>query len=268
MYGIHVRKNDTTLAEQIVIERQYCTAMQIYTHGPKSYNRNKIDGVQEAAKDITLFVHSTYFSLPWKGKTSAINHIIDQLNTVAEIDVNGNTRGLVVHLPKDKPEVIVDAMKKFKHTVPIILEMTSVKSDPERTYETPEKLNKLCSLLGDINYGICIDTSHIWAAGEDVRTKAYLDNWFSRLKYPNKIHLIHLNGSSNDMGSGKDTHIVPFTETDKIWHGIEYNNSGVKSVIEFCKKYKVPVIMEINRGDKNEILKMKKLLQKKFKNIK
>lgn len=264
MYGIHIHKESSpSLHIRIEEESDRWTAAQIYTHGPRSYNKNNISerDIARVSRNLQLYVHSTHFSKPWKGKENAIGHIKDQMNVAKAI----GAKGLVVHLPKDEPQVIEEHLPKILGEIPIILEMTSAKSDPEKTYETPEKLNRLTQRLSKYEgWSYCIDTSHIWAAGQNVKTKEFMDDWFSRISEPHRIQLIHLNGSSVPFNCGKDTHIIPFTSEDKIWHGIPYNRSGVKSVVEFAKKMNIPVIMEINRGDVKDIDMMQVLLKREM----
>ncbi len=57
--------------------------------------------------------------------------------------------------------------------------------------------------------GICMDTSHIFAAGYDIRTdqsyKQTMDAFESAIGFQH-LHLFHLNDSKRDMGSGIDRH--------------------------------------------------------------
>ena len=90
--------------------------------------------------------------------------------------------------------------------------------------------------------------------------------WFSAIEVPTIIKLIHLNGSSSKLSSYKDVHEIPFSPDDCIWgaaseHGkCDYDNSGVRAVIEFCKQYDTGLIMEINRGDERHTSAMQRIL--------
>lgn len=265
-YGIHVHKDTApSLGDQVAKVAKLWTTMQLYTHGPRSYNKNPIcdEKIINATKDMSIYVHSTHFSKPWKGNVRGIIHIQDQLKTAYSL----GAQGLVVHLPKDLPSVVVEYMPQLYHPhVMTILEMTSVKPDDHKTYETPAKINRLIDALeaaSITNYGLCIDTSHIWAAGQNVSTKSFMDEWFDQIEDKSKIVMIHLNGSSIDLGGGKDTHIIPFTKEDKIWGGDKptmYRLSGVKSCVEFSKTHNIPLILEINRGEEKDIEHMRQRL--------
>ena len=252
MLGRHVKKGDFDHLDEALDAASKYTAFQIYTHGPHNRKKNNINEVEivRATRGKPLFVHSTYLSSPWKGNAAAIAHIRDQVATCAAIDA----AGLVLHLPKDHHSVVVQQMivldripQVASGKVKLILEMTSVKASPN-TYETPEKLNALITALntaGVRNYGICVDTSHIWAAGVNVSKYEPTKRWFAAV-LPH-IALIHLNGTEIDLGGGKDTHIIPFTAKDKIWHNISYAQIGLRSCIENAKVKYIHVIMEINR---------------------
>ncbi len=57
--------------------------------------------------------------------------------------------------------------------------------------------------------GICFDTCHAFAAGYDLRTPESIREVFSQLDEVvglSRVHLIHLNDSKGDLGSGLDRH--------------------------------------------------------------
>jgi deoxyribonuclease IV len=57
--------------------------------------------------------------------------------------------------------------------------------------------------------GICMDTSHIFAAGYDIRTDESYDNTMKAFNSTigfQHLHLFHLNDSKKDLGSGIDRH--------------------------------------------------------------
>jgi len=265
MIGIHINKgNYKTLHESLEHESKRWKVAQIITHGPQSMKINKIDSkqIKQIVKEcnIQLWVHSSYLSVPWKGKISAINHIHEQAKVAHECGATG----LVVHLPREPFECVMEWMPSINNNnIPIILEMPSAK--PEKSYyESPEKINKLIECLKQIkpklNFGICIDTSHIWAANTSTRTYQEASNFLKKLKHIQYISLIHLNGSNIPLGGGRDVHIIPGANDDVIWGNIAYEDSGLRAFVEFSKYYNIPMVMEINRGTAEEIDTIHKLL--------
>lgn len=257
--------------------------VQIFVAGPAS-TRMAIMNYKSIRKyckenNINLYVHSSYltvgiWSLTQQNKNtpksiSAIKHLENQLNACDLL----KSGGFVVHLPKKKPEFIINALEviipildKFKTT--FMLEMPASKSD-DKTYETPEKIDALNYMIMQSypkfnNWSWVIDTAHLWSCGVEVNDVKKMLKWFNELKYPNKIGLFHLNGSSNDQfNTGKDNHKVVFGIDDDIWNkesnindGVDIkkiNKSTINTIAKFTKNRNIDLICEINRGEYNEI---------------
>jgi endonuclease IV len=283
MLGVHVSKvskvlddKKSVLLEDAIIrdvEALGLNSAQIFTHGPQQPVRNLLDyaAIINATSDINLSVHSTYMTIGmWKITESSMGgrlakHVIDQIKTCSLI----GAWGLVLHVGNTVNSTVAKVMMLFKkyaikYNVKLILEMTAVKSSAD-TYDTPEKINALTTLLTlEDWWGWCIDTAHLWGAGNSVQTYEEMHSWLSKIKHPEKVVMFHLNGSFSTCGSGKDKHAAAFTKDDLIWGKIEPDKSGVKAVADFAKKHNVVVICEINIGNpkdiKNSIRTVKKLL--------
>lgn len=262
MYGVHIHKYNSkkenkekiingNLEKSLLHATKKWTCAQIFTHGPRTMNINEFDEkmIKHVATMIPIYSHASYLTHPWKSDKSH-KHLKDQLNLCKKMGL----KGLVVHLPKDKPDVVVQAMKIINDKdIPLILEMTSV-SPNANTYETPEKLNYLINELdriGNINYGICIDTSHVWAAGQDMKYYNDVKKWLNKIT-SNRITLFHLNGTTIPLGGHKDVHSVPFSSDDLIWGDVKYNDSGFKAIQEFAYIHNIPIIMEV-KGNTDKV---------------
>lgn len=241
---------------------------QIFTHGPLNRKANDIEGVVKSSAKI--IIHSSYPTVSiWDVNSSnsntpksikSIMHIVDQLNTGDKI----KALGLVVHLPRKNISTIIEALKVLYPYVktfktPIWLEMISSKAHPELTYETPEKINALVDAVHSHyagKWGLCIDTAHVYGSGCDISSKELQKQWFKQLSPDalQQIKLFHLNGTESNLGSGSDKHSILFISTDKLYGDFSKNrnNSGVYSIVKFCKKNKVPIILEINRGSESD----------------
>jgi len=247
-------------------------SIQVFTHNPRSGAETKInyENVKAVTEKRLVFVHSSYNSVSvWKVKNSnkdseeskkILNSFEEQLKSTVKI----RGKCLVLHISKRRPEEVAETMAilkpiAIKHQATIGIEMVASHGD-DKTYETPQKINYLLSLLGDPVhsknnsgerswyswYGLVVDTAHIWAAGVDIREKKSMDKWLSEIK-PEYVSLFHLNGSYNNLSSGKDKHAVPFAKEDKIWGNIKPENSGLTSIIQYCCRYKIPAIMETKK---------------------
>lgn len=279
MLGVHVHKN-TNIHDDIIdaVKSLKINTVQIFTHGPRSSTTNNID-IDKLAKleDILIYVHSTYISSPWNGTPYSSKHISDQLKTCSLI----RAEGFVIHLRKDTISNITNKLKGIiSHGQKIILEAPAMKAGP-LTFESASRLNELCHEIRKFatpsQVGICIDTSHQTAGGIDLSSYTSAETFLKELQYPEYIALIHLNGTSYPLGSGRDMHEVAFSKSDIIWKryntskiSSKYNiyNSGVAAIVKFCKQYSVPIILEVNReaspGDtKHAIKRLKTLYNKK-----
>lgn len=279
--GIHGKKVSDVLDNkkaaptmEAAIERDISyhglNAVQIFTHGPRIYTRNKYDAdkIRSTCSDLSLSVHSTYPSVGvWSltkdnithGKTKSIYaHIEDQYKACQEI----GAFGLVIHISKKPPEIIASVTKDIlkplskKYQVKTLLEMVANKAAPD-TYETPIKINRLTRLIGvgepNSYWGWVVDTAHLWGAGVDITTSKQVTDWLKNIKYPNKIYMFHLNGSSAECGSGKDKHEIVFGPDDLIWGSVPPARSGVPPIIHFAVKHSITIICEINRGDQSDV---------------
>jgi deoxyribonuclease-4 len=288
MLGIHVAKvskvlnspNKTrkTMEKSIYTDTEVLglNSAQIFVCGPRGYKNNIVGEeakIKKLSKSIHLFVHSSYPSVGiWNVNESnkadgkpkqVLSHITHQLKTCKMIGADG----LVVHLSRRPVEDFARTMTAIqtdiaKTKVPVYLEMIASKGHEILTYETPEKLNKLCKALKNVNkktWGLCVDTAHLFGAGEDIGSKEQMDAWFDGLSTAavKKIKLFHLNGSSCVRGSGKDKHSIPFSDEDNVYSEFSDNpeESGVASIIKFCHTNKVPIILEINRGSEEDTIK-------------
>lgn len=232
--------------------------VQVFVWGPRIAKRNNIDyeEVKEATKDINVIVHSAYTTTGiWSGLTAyKTNTFKNQITDAKAIGASI----FVLHINKILPENAVHILKQLKKIVKaskvkLGIEMVASKADPEKTYETPEKIDNLVKLLKNESwFGIVVDTAHLWAAGVDIRSYESMKDWLDRLTYKKSICLFHLNGSFSEKGSGRDKHAICFSSDDKIWRGINPHNSGVRAVVEFAKQHHVPIICEINYGNQKE----------------
>jgi len=278
--GVHVTLSSKVLDDKTTasnmedainrdIDALSLNAAQIFTYGPQNMSRNKMnyENVFETCADLDLTVHSAYQTVSvWKITKSNLKSSRSQRSL---LDVKDQLRscketgawGLVLHVTKQTPEQVAYVMNllkplSIKTGVKIILEMVSSKAD-SKTYETPGKINYVTNLIGakELWWCWCVDTAHLWGAGVDIRSNISMSKWLKKLKYPKKIGMFHLNGSSAILGSGKDKHEIAFGPDDVIWNSIDMDDSGVKPIVEFAIKNACTIICEINRGLEQDTIK-------------
>ena len=289
MLGVHVTKeshvlDDKTTATDLsdAIARDLgvleLNCAQVFTHGPRFIVPNKINhaAVKNATADIDLSVHSAYPTTGiWKltdGTSAKDKGRLDTIKLQLAACVKIGAWALVLHINKMYQDVAAEVMQKLKpivkkSKVKLVLEMVSSKAHPDMTYETPEKIDNLTTLIGPKEnwWGWCVDTAHLWGAGVDIRTYSQMKAWLDALVYKNKIVMFHLNGSSAVLGSGKDKHEIAFGPDDVIWNGVKPKDSGVRAIIEFAQERAIPVICEINRGAESDVKKSLEIIKNMFK---
>ncbi len=243
------------------VEELNINAVQIFTHGPRNIIPNKIDypALVAATSDIDLTVHSTYNSTKvWSIQPDTVDSKSSQDTLTAFKSQmlsckKANAWGLVLHVTKQYPDIVNNTMQILKPIakksgVKIILEMVACYSAADQTYETPEKITNLTTLIGPNEpwWGWCIDTAHLWSLGIDVRSYESMKKWFDSLIYKKKIVQFHLNGSCQKFNGGKDGHEIAFSDADVIWKGVDPKKSGVRALVEFAMDHSCPIICEID----------------------
>jgi deoxyribonuclease-4 len=266
MLGLHIIKSDNSTLEEsvnLLIKNNNLNikSVQIFTHGPRFVSELKLDykTISQITKLVYLSIHSAYPLISiWNVNKDNCNlpsskMQINNLNSQLEACVNTKADSLVIHLKKIKAKKVADSMLYFKniikkHKILLLLEMIACKPDPDLSYETPEKIDNLTTLIGyeEKWWGWCIDTAHLWSSGIDIKSYDNMSKWLEQIIYKKKIKMFHLNGSSVLMGSGKDKHAPPFSKMDKIWHNVDPKKSGVYAVCKFALKYNIPIICELS----------------------
>ena len=265
MFGVHIRKTgvfdddaNIGIVESAKNASDEWKIIQIMTHGPRTFSRNKFSYRDLRDVNIRVVVHSTYLS---QIRDDNFGHLFDQLDVCRKI----KSYGLVIHMQKGYDWVVFmhDLINKaVASKTKIILEMASMKP-AINTHENTLSLNRIIDMIGREKYtsqewGFCIDTAHLWAGGLDISKYADMRNYLREIDHK-FILLFHLNGSSDDKGSGRDTHQIPFSAEDKIFKE-PYKQSGVYAVVKYAKKYNIPVIFEINRGTRESLLHLRQLI--------
>ncbi len=240
----------------------------------------KFECVQVFAKSLPIdltsvvYVHAPYQLQVWPNPKKTPSDIARAYGYFGQEikKCSHYAKGYILHLPGGELPPIWQIAKTTRILMKIIktktgsdklkllLEMPAVKTGQ---FQTPQKINELVNAIGFGNYGICIDTAHLWGMGQNITGYKSMKKWFDGLERPEKIGMVHLNGSSVDFDSGHDVHEIAFCPEDKIWHFVEYEYSGLAYVVEFAHKFKVPLILEINRGTKADFKKLITMLTKK-----
>jgi deoxyribonuclease-4 len=103
---------------------------------------------------------------------------------------------------------------------------------------------------------VCLDTSHIFAAGYDIREKKEYEKTmksFDEIIGLDKLAAIHCNDSKAPLGSRKDRH-------EHIGYG-EIGESGFRNLVNDTRLKNIPIILETPKGKemKEDVMNIRKL---------
>jgi len=273
--GIHINKEKLTMEQALLNAfKEGWTTGQVFLWNPQAikpvnYDPEKVKSLLEE-ENKKIWVHSSYLISPWGQAKYNKPLTIKQLKQQAEISPKG---GVIFHIPNKDHMSFVKDLKFIIDNKPknsqVVLENKAYKSD--FSYAEPKKINEM--ITDFIKYGIteeniclCIDTAHLYSAGQKISSADDMKKWFAALKYPKAIKLIHLNGNSSK--TTQDRHEVPFSTQDLIWHGIKYEDSGFSVIIDWVKNFGIDAIIECHYDKEDQHKAALLLLSKLIKFLK
>jgi deoxyribonuclease-4 len=183
--------------------------VQFFLSNPQSWKKPvpRDDVAELRASGLGLYAHAPYLI-----NVAAANNrvripsrkiLADTLAAAAELGM----AGVVVHgghygdgedaaIGWDRWRKALDAVEL---TVPILIENTA--GGEHAVLREIEQCGPLWEVIGDYDVGVCLDTCHAWAAGEDLETIV------ARVKaLTGHIDLVHLNDSRDPFDSRRDRH--------------------------------------------------------------
>ena len=256
--GCHVSASGSIdKAVDNAVERE-CTAFQIFTRSPRSWHAKEltkevIDAFKSKLKDskidrFAICAHMPYLPNLATPKEDAfeksVNTLISEVERCAQLGIPYLVTHLGSHLGTGEEAGIkrlVDGLTKAgqtKNDVMILLENTagqknSVGSDFQQLGEIFKQLKP------EKKFGVCLDTCHAFVAGYDLRTKEKVKETFKEFDKHvgiKNLKILHLNDARGELGCNLDRH----------YHlglgGI--GEEGIKSVVKFANKKKIPIILE------------------------
>lgn len=183
--------------------------VQIFISNPQSYKKPvpRDDAEQLKASGLPIYVHAPYIMNP----VSPNNRIrIPSRKTLAqtvEAAEAVGARGVIVHGGHvgDDEDIAVGferwrkALDTFESPVPVLIENTA--GGGHAVVRELDNYGRLWDEIGDYNVGVCLDTCHAWAAGEDLATAV------ARItESTGKVDLVHCNDSRDPHNSRRDRH--------------------------------------------------------------
>lgn len=183
--------------------------VQIFISNPQSYKKPvpRDDAADLIASGLPIYVHAPYIMNP----ASPNNRIrIPSRKTLAHVVEAAEAigaRGVIVHGGHvgDDEEIAVGferwrkALDTFESSVPLLIENTA--GGGHAVVRELDNYGPLWEEIGDYNVGVCLDTCHAWAAGEDLATA--VDRITALV---GKVDLVHCNDSRDPRDSRRDRH--------------------------------------------------------------
>ena len=239
------------------VERD-CSAFQIFTRSPRSWHAKEltkevIDAFKSKLKDskidrFAICAHMPYLPNLATPKDDAfeksVNTLISEVERCAQLGIPYLVTHLGSHLGTGEEagiKKLVEGLTKAgqtKNDVIILLENTagqknSVGSDFKQLGEIFKQLKP------GKKFGVCLDTCHAFVAGYDLRTADKVKETFKEFDKHvgiENLKILHLNDARGEIGCNLDRH----------YHlglgGI--GEEGMKSVVKFANKKKIPIILE------------------------
>ena len=256
------------------VERD-CSAFQIFTRSPRSWHAKEltkevIDAFKSKLKDskidrFAICAHMPYLPNLATPKDDAfeksVNTLVKEVERCAQLGIPYLVTHLGSHLGTGEEagiKKLVDGLTKAgqtKNDVMILLENTagqknSVGSDFKQLGEIFKQLKP------EKKFGVCIDTCHAFVAGYDLRTAEKVKKTFKEFDKHvgiENLKILHLNDARGELGCNLDRH----------YHlglgGI--GEEGIKSVVKFANKKKIPIILETPIDDDRDDFENVKIAQ-------
>ena len=256
------------------VERD-CSAFQIFTRSPRSWHAKEltkevIDAFKSKLKDskidrFAICAHMPYLPNLATPKNDAfeksVNTLISEVERCAQLGIPYLVTHLGSHLGTGEEagiKKLVEGLTKAgqtKNDVMILLENTagqknSVGSDFKQLGEIFKQLKP------GKKFGVCIDTCHAFVAGYDLRTAEKVKKTFKEFDKHvgiENLKILHLNDARGELGCNLDRH----------YHlglgGI--GEEGMKSVVKFANKKKIPIILETPIDDDRDDFENVKIAQ-------
>ena len=239
------------------VERN-CSAFQIFTRNPRGWHakdltKEDIDAFKSKLKSSKIDRFATCAHMPYLPNLAtpkddafekSVNTLINEVERCAQLGIPYLVTHLGSHLGTGEEagiKKLVEGLTKAgqtKNDVMILLENTagqknSVGSDFKQLGEIFKQLKP------GKKFGVCLDTCHAFVAGYDLRTADKVKETFKEFDKHvgiENLKILHLNDARGEIGCNLDRH----------YHlglgGI--GEEGIKSVVKFANKKKIPIILE------------------------
>ncbi len=228
-----------------------CTCMQLFLTNPRSWSTKALEtGELErfTAKERSygirpVIAHMSYLPNPASPREEVYEKTkAAYLDAVYRCEALG-VKYLVIHLGSHLGEGKEKGFERVREAVRLATSAAKntyilMENEAGQRNSVGSDLDDLVGLynsIGPKNLGFCIDTCHIFAAGYDITKPEVIDDVLHTLDV-SRIHVIHLNDSKYQCGSGLDRH-------ENIGFG-KIGRSGFETLLANEELRSKPMILE------------------------
>jgi deoxyribonuclease-4 len=234
-----------------------CNTLQIFSHNPRGW---AVKSISEEEASIfkslrsrlgmtPLYIHASYLiNMASRDRNLQKKSIALLAKEMEMADVLG-AEYVVLHpgsASGDDEDIArkraVDALREValmgQWKTGLLIENTAGKRG-----DISSKMANISDILGDakgsLMAGVCIDTCHAFAAGYDIRTEAGIQRFAEEIEKHiglDKVKLVHLNDSKENIGSGIDRH-------EHISLG-KIGTRGFRLFLNYLSFKNIPLILE------------------------
>jgi deoxyribonuclease-4 len=248
-----------------------CTTIQIFSHNPRQWDIATISDEDicrfrelRVKYDINpVYIHASYLINLCSGKEEIYKKTIDLIEKEMDMADALGADYVVIHPGSSSDGNQNDARKRAisglrslserrRWAAKVLLENTAGKRG-----DIASRLEELSQMLnednGNIIGGICIDTSHAYSAGYNLKDKDGLSDFIEKIQTYigfDRLKLIHLNDSKKSYNSKVDRH-------EHIGRGF-IGKEAMKRLLKHPAFYGIPVILETpKKSEKDDMMNLK-----------
>ncbi len=240
-----------------------CTAAQIFTKNARSWKEPDLSQtriqtfltVREETCIPWVFSHCTYLINIASNNREKLQK--SRVSLAAELHRSGllGLDGVVLHPGAHLGEGLEQGLETARKSINWVLDRDEG-SFPNLLIETTagtgtclgSRFEEIGELINSLDkpevVGVCMDTSHVFAAGYDIRTRQALENTllaFNKYIGLSRLCLIHLNDSKPELGSRKDRH-------EHIGKG-HIGDAGFSAIMQDERLAPIPKVLETPKDD-------------------
>lgn len=261
-----------------------CTSFQLFSRNPRQWKakvleEDEIRQFKEVLRQSSINPDSTVVHMPYLPNLSAptsemyeksVMTLTDEISRCNSLGIPYLVIHLGSHLGKGEKNGISQLVKACqsafqgykdkglrKNSVKLLLENSA--GQKNSIGSKIEEIQLILGLLGTSEYGVCLDTCHLFAAGYDLSSDEGTNKLLDLVEKCigiQHLKLIHLNDSKGELGSNLDRHY-------HIGMG-KIGENGFKTLINDKRLENLPFIMETPidslRGDKENLDYVKHLI--------